>query len=103
MLVQTSQEENDPSIADSNHRQSMRGLVSDQNRRSLRSLRGLSLRALSLRSIGIGGDRDPTPAPEVSIEPMVCMPTAKHLQQWLERNVPNDDDATYNAIEWTLV
>ena len=99
LLVQESQEAND-SLADSKS-MDMRGLVMSQNRRSIRSMRG-SMRGLSLRGLSLGGDVENS-APDCKIQSLVCMPTPKHLQQWIERNVPHDDDGAADANEWTYV
>ena len=97
LLVQESQEANG-SLADSKS-MDMRGLVMSQNRRSIRSMRG-SMRGFSQRGFSM---REPNSTPAVKIESLVCMPTPKHLQQWIERNVPPDDDDTTGANIWTYV
>lgn len=95
LLVQASQEEAGTSVADMDTKKSMRGLVMSRNRSSLRSMR--SLRARSMRGFS-QHNAMAQPPPSSSIEPLVCMPTAKHVQQWLERNV--EQDGNPNAIEW---
>ena len=104
LLVQESQEANG-SVADSKS-MDMRGLVMSQNRRSVRSMRG-SMRGFSQRGFSMRGlstrDAAENSAPDVKIESLVCMPTPKHLRQWIERNVPHDDDDATGANEWTYV
>ena len=96
LLVQASQEEASNSLADAGMgaRKSMRGLVTSNNRASLRSMR--DLRSRSMR--GFSSKPSTLDQPQsFTLEPLVCMPTAKHVQKWLERNVPQN---SHNAIEW---
>ena len=100
LLVQESQEANG-SLADSKS-MDMRGLVMSQNRRSVRSMRG-SMRGFSMRGLSLRGDVENS-APDVKMESLVCMPTPKHLRQWIDRNVPpDDDDGADDAMEWRYV
>ena len=100
LLVQESQEANG-SLADSKS-MDMRGLVMSQNRRSVRSMRG-SMRGLSMRGLSTPPDDVENSAPDVKMESLVCMPTPKHLRQWIERNVPDDGDGADDAMEWRYV